>query len=245
MIPIDTGRTDTDAMIDGEHLDPQLVTALGSVLGNEPCDNAGEFRFTLADQRWEWSDEVARLFGYEPGTIEPTTELLLSHQHPDDRADLEAVIEKVIEGHEPFCGRQRIIDTAGATREVIVIADYESDDHGTVTGTTGYYVDLTDALEEERNDIINDLLPEVIASRAPIEQAKGVLALVYGLNAEQAFAVLKWRSHHTNTKIRALSARLVKEANAIDPNGGGLRNRFDHVLLTVHERVQPGDGAEE
>nr|WP_040752557.1 PAS and ANTAR domain-containing protein [Nocardia transvalensis] len=219
-----------------------MTTVIESVVGGTPCANSGEFHYSLAERRWEWSDDLARMFGYEPGTVRPTTELLLSHQHPDDRATGEAVIHRVEDG-EPFCGRHRIIDTADRVREVIVIGDYESDDQGTVVGTTGFYIDLTDALEEERNDALDNVLPETIAARAPIEQAKGILALIYGLNSEQAFAVLKWRSQHTNTKLRALAARLVEEARQFDPNSPGARTRFDHVLLTVHELVDPAADA--
>ncbi|WP_067683208.1 PAS and ANTAR domain-containing protein [Nocardia miyunensis] len=225
-------------MIDGKKLDPQFATALGSVIGNEPCSNAGEFRFSLTEQRWEWSDELARIFGYEPGTVEPTTELLLSHQHPDVRADIEVVIKKFVECGEPFCGRHRIIDVDGEVHETIVIGDYETDDEGEIIGTAGYYVDLTDALEQERNETLSEALPDVIASRAPIEQAKGILILVYNLNSEQAFAVLKWRSQQTNTKLRDLAAQLVEDAKQLDPNSAGIRSRFDHILLTVHERIR-------
>jgi hypothetical protein len=32
---------------------------------------AGWFNFYFADERWEWSPEVARIHGYEPGTVTP------------------------------------------------------------------------------------------------------------------------------------------------------------------------------
>nr|WP_246124237.1 PAS and ANTAR domain-containing protein [Nocardia bhagyanarayanae] len=213
--------------------------ALGSVIGTESCANAGEFRFSFADQRWEWSDEVARMHGYEPGAVEPTTELLLSHKHPDDRELVESVIAKVVDTGEPFCSRHRIIDAEGREHPVIVIGDYQTDENGVVIGTAGYYIDLTDALEGERRDVVEDLLPELIESRAAIEQAKGVLSLVYAVSADQAFSILRWRSQHTNTKLRDLAQRLVLDAQTIDADRSGLRTRFDHVLLTAHERVVP------
>ncbi len=41
----------------------------------------------LANQAWECSGEDARLHGYAPGTVQPTTtELLLSHKHSEDRS---------------------------------------------------------------------------------------------------------------------------------------------------------------
>jgi hypothetical protein len=36
----------------------------------------GSFRFWFVGQTWEWSDELARMHGYEPGEVVPTTELL-------------------------------------------------------------------------------------------------------------------------------------------------------------------------
>ncbi|MCP2291258.1 PAS and ANTAR domain-containing protein [Nocardia amikacinitolerans] len=226
-------------MIEGSELSPRAIGALGSVIGVESCANAGEFRFFFADQRWEWSDEVARMYGYEPGAVEPTTTLLLSHKHPDDRELVESAIAKVVDTGEPFCSRHRIIDTEGREHPVIVIGDYQTDQNGAVIGTAGYYIDLTDALEGERKDVIEDVLPELIESRAAIEQAKGVLSLVYAVSADQAFAILRWRSQHTNTKLRDLAQQLVLDARDIDADRAGLRTRFDHVLLTAHERVVP------
>ncbi|MFI5536383.1 ANTAR domain-containing protein [Nocardia sp. NPDC051900] len=79
----------------------------------------------------------------------------------------------------------------------------------------------------------------MIDARAVIEQAKGVVMFVYGVNADQAFRVLRWRSQETNIKIRALAEQLVADVVAM---GGALvqqRTRFDHLLLTLHHRVTP------
>jgi len=56
----------------------------------------GAFRFWFVGQRWEWSDGVARMHGYEPGTVEPTTELLLSHKHPDDRRHVQDLLDRAL-----------------------------------------------------------------------------------------------------------------------------------------------------
>jgi len=44
----------------------------------------GWYRFYFADERWEWSPEVEQIHGYQPGTVNPTPRLVLSHKHPDD-----------------------------------------------------------------------------------------------------------------------------------------------------------------
>jgi hypothetical protein len=78
--------------------------------------------------------------------------------------------------------------------------------------------------------------------RAAIEQAKGVLMVVYRVSADQAFRVLQWRSQQTNTKLRALAKQLVNEVINLPPPSTAVQSQFDHVLLTVHERVpaEPG-----
>ncbi|EUA22815.1 ANTAR domain protein [Mycobacterium xenopi 3993] len=70
-----------------------------------------------------------------------------------------------------------------------------------------------------------------------IEQAKGMLMAIYRISAEQAFRVLRWRSQETNVKLRALAQQLVTEVTAAVPMPLAVQNRFDHLLLTVHDRV--------
>ncbi len=195
----------------------------------------GGFRFFFADQRWEWSDEVAELHGYQPGTVQPTTELLLSHKHPADRDTVADKLAAAVRDGVPFCSRHRIIDTVGTEHDVLVVGDRLHDATGATIGTVGYYVDLCPGLAADRRQILDETLPGLVDARARIEQAKGALMLVYGINAEQAFAVLQWRSQETNTKLRDLADKLT---TALTDLGGGplqQRTQFDHLLLTIHE----------
>nr|WP_324194452.1 PAS and ANTAR domain-containing protein [Nocardia blacklockiae] len=198
--------------------------------------HVGTFRFWFADQRWEWSDEVAAMHGYRPGTARPDTELLLSHKHPDDREAVASTLARAIEEGQPFCSRHRIIDTAGEVHHVLVVGDHMFDEEdGTVVGTSGYYVDVTETLDEHRQETLTDTLPELYESRAVIEQAKGALMLIYGIGSEQAFRVLTWRSQETNVKLRTLAQALVTGMRGMGGWNPEVRARFDHLLLTVHE----------
>ncbi|GAA5079063.1 PAS and ANTAR domain-containing protein [Nocardia iowensis] len=219
---------------------PEDALALDRVIGLGTPQSVGSFRFWFADQRWEWSDEVAAMHGYSPGSVVPTTELLLTHKHPDDRAQVANALAKSIDEGDPFSSRHRIVDTAGHIHHVIVVADHLFDDEGQVAGTAGYYIDVTDTLEHHRQEALDDALPELWASRAVIEQAKGAVMLVYGVSAEQAFRVLSWRSQETNIKLRALASRLVADLDALTDSTVGLRTKFDHLLLTAHERIPAG-----
>jgi ANTAR domain-containing protein len=65
---------------------------------------------------------------------------------------------------------------------------------------------------------------------------------VYRVSAEQAFRVLQWRSQETNVKLRALARQLLAEVAALGSPTVGAQSQFDHLLLTVHERI-PADPA--
>ncbi|MCV7236136.1 PAS and ANTAR domain-containing protein [Mycobacterium branderi] len=179
------------------------------------------------------------MHGYEPGSVRPTTELMLSHKHPDDRAHVQDILDRALHSRGSFSSRHRFVDTGGAMHDAIVVADRMTDETGAVVGTAGYYIDLTDTFEETRQEILDETLPDLFESRAVIEQAKGVLMAIYRVSAEQAFAVLRWRSQETNTKLRALAKQLLDEVRTLPPPSANVQSEFDHLLLTVHDRIRP------
>lgn len=199
--------------------------------------NVGAFRFWFVGQRWEWSDEVARMHGYEPGAVAPTTKLLMAHKHPEDRAHVQELLDFALQSEESFSSRHRFIDTAGNVHDAIVVADRMLDESGAVLGTAGYYIDLTNTFDETRQEVLDAALPDLFENRAAIEQAKGVLMYVYRVSADQAFRVLQWRSQETNVKLRSLAKQLLAEVSTLDAPAAALQSQFDHVLLTAHERI--------
>lgn len=212
--------------------------AAGRLRADRP-QRVGSFRYIVATDEWEWSDAVARMHGYEPGTVRPTTELVLSHKHPEDLPHITEVLNAQRTAGKPFSSRHRIVDVGGNVKQVVVVGDQLLDDHGTVIGTSGFYVDLTESFEDDIRVNIDDAMSAFAKSRAIIEQAKGVLMLVYGISADRAFEVLTWRSQETNTKLRVLAQRIVdlvaSGAGPVIPEAW--RNDFDHFLMTVHQAV--------
>lgn len=204
-----------------------------------PYLNVGAFRFWFVGQRWEWSDEVARMHGYEPGAVEPTTKLLLSHKHPDDRAHVQELLDYALQSEGSFSSRHRFIDTRGEVHDAIVVADRMLNESGAVLGTEGYYIDLANTFDEARQEVLDAALPDLFENRAAIEQAKGVLMYVYRVSADQAFRVLQWRSQETNVKLRALAKQLLADISTLEAPTSAVQGQFDHVLLTVHERIPP------
>jgi aryl carrier-like protein len=204
---------------------------VGQAFAGAP-QRVGWFRLYFADQRWEWSEQVQRMHGYEPGTVTPTTELVLAHKHPDDRREVAKTIDEMLRTHRAFSTRHRILDTRGDTHQVVVVGDQLTDAEGTVIGTHGYYVDITPSSDSAREDLITARVAEITEHRAVIEQAKGMLMLVYGLDSQSAFDLLKWRSQSSNVKLRRLAEKIVEEFRAVRDEGITSRAAFDHALLT-------------
>ncbi|MDO3647010.1 PAS and ANTAR domain-containing protein [Nocardia mangyaensis] len=223
--------TDRDDVSRAERALVERVVGVGDPL------TVGTFRYRFDSKRWEWSDEVARMHGYPPGT-EPTTEMLLSHKHPDDRDRVKVMITSVEDGGT-FSSHHRIVDTNGRVVEVLVVSEPMVDAEGAVIGTEGYYVDVSDTAAEYRREALDQTLPGLLDARVLIEQAKGALMLVYGVTGEQAFRVLRWRSQETNVKLRTIAERVVAELPKLAGDQVQLRTRFDHVLLTAHRDTDP------
>jgi hypothetical protein len=203
----------------------------------------GWFRFYFEDQRWEWSEQVQRMHGYEPGTVTPTTEIVLAHKHPEDRGEVAKTIDEMLVARRAFSTRHRILDTRGVVHQVVVVGDLLTDRQDVVIGTHGYYVDITPSTDRAHEDLISARLAEITEHRAVIEQAKGMLMLVYGLDDDAAFDLLRWRSQSSNVKLRRLAEKIVEDFRAVRDDGITSRSAFDHALLTPDEGVgSDGDG---
>jgi len=203
--------------------------------------DVGWFRFYFDDDRWEWSPEVQALHGYPPGSVTPTTELVLSHKHPDDRAHVAATLEETRRRHQAFSTRHRIVDAAGDIHHVIVVADTLTDQSGTVIGTHGFYLDVTPAKDRDA-ERLNAAIAEIAENRAVIEQAKGMLMVVYGITADAAFELLRWRSQEANVKLRRLAAQVVDDfvrlaQDGTHANATPSRAAYDNLLLTADRRI--------
>lgn len=198
----------------------------------------GRFTYFVAENRWEWDDDVYRIHGYEPGEVEPTTELFLKHKHEHDRERVEKAFADAIATGEPFNIYYRILVDDAEWRVVVAGEGITTD--GSVSHLVGYYLDLTPEFNAESTAAADAAVAASAEARATIEQAKGVLMLGYGLDADAAFAMLKWWSRNRNVKVRDIAERLLAVAREGHVSHPGLRRLLDALLddLTNH-RAEP------
>jgi hypothetical protein len=157
------------------------------------------------------------MHGYDPATA-ATTPPPPPHphhrtaplpKHPDDRAHVAHTLHTIRTTGGAFSGRHRIIDTHGVTRSVVVVGDRLLDEHGEIIGSSGFYIDITVTVTVTVTEAVDDALADLTTARGAIEQAKGMLMLIYRIPDDCALDVLVWNSQHTNTKLRDIAEGLL------------------------------------
>ena len=191
---------------------------------------AGRYRYDRHGGSWWWSPETFAALGLPPDGARPCTELLLEHLHPDDRSRaLEALTDACSAGR-PFALEVRLQRPDGVQRTGVLLGESECDAGGATTAVEGLLADVTAgrppgdataraaALETEVEQ-----LRTAMASRATIEQAKGILMLLTGRGEQVAFELLTHMSSHTHRKVRDVAQTITASAAGRTPLPDDLR----------------------
>lgn len=111
----------------------------------------GNWEFDEETGALRWSDEVYRIFGVEPGAIEPTTAWLEAHIHPEDLERVRRTWKPVDERPRRYEQEYRIVRPNGEVRRVAEIG--EPADWAKPTGMSyvGTVLDITERASAERN----------------------------------------------------------------------------------------------
>jgi hypothetical protein len=180
---------------------------------------AGRFRHDLRDGGWTWSPEMFALHGLPPGDVEASLELLLQHQHSDDLPRIVSALSGACSAGQAFTLQTRLVRADGVERTVVLMGEPDLDPDGAVRAVTGMCLDITDAGPPESDaELVRALRTEVVqlrtamASRATIEQAKGVLMLLTSCSDQAAFELLAHLSSHTHRKVRDVAQTITESA---------------------------------
>jgi hypothetical protein len=212
-------------------------------------DGIGQFFVDPVSGWWSWSDAAYEIFGYPAGSVTPSWSLIISHIPAEDRAIAQAAYELAGTRIGPFSWSHRI-QVGDATRSILMLGETSasdgensvnpaalrngerSDHHRGVTDLSlaGYVIDLTVLRVEGTRGAANDAVQSSARHRAVIEQAKGVLMLTFGLNADAAFALLVWHSQRSNRKVHTIAADLLSHLHEDGLSGNGLRLAMDRIL---------------
>jgi hypothetical protein len=94
------------------------------------------------------------------------------------------------------------------------------------------------ALQEAHQEQISLAVEAIVEQRALIERTKGMLMFIYGVDADEAFAMLRWESQHRNVKLRLLAEQISNDLQDLAKSQPAGRRLSSHsVLFNAHQRV--------
>lgn len=108
----------------------------------------GSWEWDVRADRVDWSDELYRIYGYEPGGLDVTFGRYLEHVHPDDRDRVAGTIGGALESAGTFEFEERIRRPDGSER-VLESKGYVVTEGGRAVRMVGTCRDVTEAREAE------------------------------------------------------------------------------------------------
>ena len=122
----------------------------------------GNWAYRVADSHIEWSDELYRIFGREPQSVQITCDLLRSWIHPDDRRSHDAYLQRLLKlkpGWSIAPLEYRLLRPNGGQRWVQEEAAVDFDPAGDPLQLVGTILDITERKrsESERDRLNREL----------------------------------------------------------------------------------------
>ena len=140
----------------------------------EALAHIGSWVWEIADDSVRWSDELYRLFGVAPQSLEPRTyEVYLSFVHPDDRPRVDEALGRAFRTGEPFALEHRVLRADGTVRHIKAHGDVVLADDGHPVRMRGTAQDVTDrmrasvAAERGRAARVLDSIGEILFTTGP------------------------------------------------------------------------------
>lgn len=96
-----------------------------------------------------WSDEHFRIFGFTPGEVEPSLELIVSCIHPDDRPMMQASMAEAMREPRNIEHEFRVVLRDGSIRYISAVARTVPDASGAINEFVGVAVDVTERRQAE------------------------------------------------------------------------------------------------
>ncbi|MFI2364542.1 PAS and ANTAR domain-containing protein [Promicromonospora sp. NPDC019610] len=199
----------------------------------------GTYRVELATGTWWWSDEVYTMHGWKRDEIEPGLDALRSRKHPDDRDRVVRAASQALRVGRPFACAHRIVDRNGRTRSVVVTGQGSQGEHSHAPELVGYVVDVTpvqkEALDREAEGAVN----RAFVSQAAIEQVKGIIVAVRGVDEAEANEMLAQAARKADVTLRLAADQVMEALRADNEKTGVTQAALRRALDVVHPVGRP------
>jgi len=156
----------------------------------QKLSHIGSWEWDIAHDVVTWTDELYRIFGYEPDEITITYETYLDKIHPGDKEFVNNIIQKAFKDHKPFNFYHRVLRDGGTEVTLYAHGEVSVDKHNNVVRMNGTAQDVTELkrkeemLERQNEELqkINAELDKFVYSvshdlRAPLTSMLGIIEI--------------------------------------------------------------------
>jgi PAS domain S-box-containing protein len=149
-----------------------LAAAHASLAEAQEVAQVGSWEWDIGANRVTWSDELYRLWGLEPQSVEMTYKRYLDSVHPADREQARTVIERALESRAPFDLDHRVVLRDGSMRWIHGAGRVIFDGSGAPSRMVGTAQDIT---ERKRIDDLRDSILSAVSHelRTPLTSIIG------------------------------------------------------------------------
>ncbi|MCB8945957.1 MAG: GAF domain-containing protein [Ardenticatenaceae bacterium] len=109
----------------------------------------GHWEWNITANRMVWSDELYRIFGWQPGEVTPSYQAFLKPVHSDDVAYVQRKFSEAVQHGRSFTYFHRIIRPNGLTRVIHARGQPLYNEAGQITKLRGTAQDMTEQKETE------------------------------------------------------------------------------------------------
>ncbi|MBW4694773.1 MAG: PAS domain S-box protein [Lyngbya sp. HA4199-MV5] len=133
-----------------KQMEAQLRKSEANLLEAQRVAHVGSWELDLLTQQIAWSEELFRMFGFDPVNPEPGYAEHFDYIHPDDRELLEACIKQATENGIPYEVDLRFFCTDGTIGYMEAKGRALRDEQGHITRLFGTALDISDRKASEQ-----------------------------------------------------------------------------------------------
>jgi CheY-like chemotaxis protein len=144
----------------------------------------GSWKVDLNTGEQQWSDEIFRMLGFDPGEVSPSYEIFFRYMHPDDQENIKRIIDEAIMTTQTRECEYRIIDRNNEMKTVHSRIAVKGDSQGPPYQLLGFTVDISEqSLQKEALELQSEKLMEIgrVQShevRAPVARIMGLIHMI-------------------------------------------------------------------
>ena len=166
---------EADERIDLSRAEEALRRSEAYLAEAQKLSHTGSFGWDVSSGKIYWSQETFRIFEYDPPTG-PTLELVFHRTHPEDRALVRQLIDRVSQERKDFDFEHRLLMPDGSVKYLRVVGRPSKDESGSFE-FVGSVMDITDLKRAEEMRAAMARERELFAQQRATELARANEAL--------------------------------------------------------------------